>query len=126
MEEKAYKSDQDQLKMLVRESNAVADALKKLETQIFTLETQYLQDECPTWNVIKGFDGFVERSQGMTRRPTVSRDDRVFSLSSHNSPAMSLPMDDDVRSVASGDSSPTHKTKRSHKKKSVYGEDDYE
>ena len=42
------------------------------------------------------------RSQGMTRRPTVSRDDRVFSLSSHNSPAMSLPMDDDVRSVAYG------------------------
>lgn len=52
------------------------------------------------WNGLLFVVLFIFRSQGMTRRPTVSRDDRVFSLSSHNSPAMSLPIDDDTRSVA--------------------------
>lgn len=72
----------------------------------------------------------------MTRRANVTRDDRIFSLSSHASPAMSIPMDDDNRSMkwglyrychsSSGESSPTHKMKRNRKKKSMYGEDDYE
>ena len=35
--------------------------LNKVENQIFALETQYVQDECPIWNIIKGFDGFNER-----------------------------------------------------------------
>lgn len=35
--------------------------LNKIENQIFTLETQYLQEDCPIWNIVKGFDGFNER-----------------------------------------------------------------
>ena len=73
------------------------------------METQYLQDECPVWNIVRGFDNFNERSallrivmrrlQSLPRRTVVTRDDRIFSLSSHASPAMNLPMDDDNRSV---------------------------
>ncbi|KAK8795079.1 hypothetical protein WA538_004957 [Blastocystis sp. DL] len=99
MEEKGYKHDQDQLTMLVNESNAVSNNLKTLEQNIFQIESKYLQEDYPTWNIVKGFEGFMERPQGITRRPNVSRDDRIFSLSSHYSPAMSLPADDDAHSV---------------------------
>lgn len=68
-----------------------------------------MQDECPVWNIVRGFDNFNERSAlfrivmrrlpSMPRRTVVTRDDRIFSLSSHASPAMNLPMDDDNRSV---------------------------
>ena len=68
-----------------------------------------MQDECPVWNIVRGFDNFNERSallrivmrrlQSLPRRTVVTRDDRIFSLSSHASPAMNLPMDDDNRSV---------------------------
>ena len=61
------------------------------------------------WNIVRGFDNFNERSallrivmrrlQSLPRRTVVTRDDRIFSLSSHASPAMNLPMDDDNRSV---------------------------
>ena len=126
MDSKEFRNDQDQLTMLVREYRALNDSLGTLENQIMTLETQYLQEDCPTWNVIRGFEGFNERSQIITRKQTLLREDRLFSLSSHSSPAMNLPMDDDIRSMASGDSSPVHRAKRSHKKKMIYGEDDYE
>lgn len=41
----------------------------------------------------------MNRSQIITRRSHLSREDRLFSLSSHSSPAVNLPMDDDVRSI---------------------------
>ena len=25
------------------------------------METKYLQEDCPSWNIVKGFDGFMER-----------------------------------------------------------------
>lgn len=86
------------------------DSLSTLENKIMMQETKYLQEDCPTWNIIRGFEGFNERqayfgyefigrSQIITRRSHLSREDRLFSLSSHSSPAMNLPMDDDVRSI---------------------------
>ncbi|KAK8825087.1 chromatin modification-related protein EAF6 [Blastocystis sp. ATCC 50177/Nand II] len=126
MEEKGYKSDQDQLRMLVTETNNLNDTLAKLENQILTVETQYLQEDCPVWNIVRGFENFNERLQSIPRRTVITRDDRIFSLSSHASPAMNLPMDDDNRSVGSVDSANTHKLKRNKRKRSPYGEDDYE
>lgn len=76
------------------------------------------------------------RMQSATRRSTLSRDDRIFSLSSHASPIVNMPMDDDVHSLkydhfgcfyrSSADSTPLQKMKRNRKKKSMYGEDEYE
>ncbi|KAM7455139.1 hypothetical protein BLSTO_04104 [Blastocystis sp. subtype 1] len=112
--------------MLVTETNNLNDTLAKLENQILTVETQYLQEDCPVWNIVRGFENFNERLQSIPRRTVITRDDRIFSLSSHASPAMNLPMDDDNRSVGSVDSANTHKLKRNKRKRSPYGEDDYE
>lgn len=90
-------------------SSNLNDTLAKLENQILTVETQYLQEDCPVWNIVRGFENFNERwaigftlmhrLQSIPRRTVITRDDRIFSLSSHASPAMNLPMDDDNRSV---------------------------
>ena len=42
-------------------SSNLNDSLAKLENNIFNIETKYLQEDCPTWNIVKGFDGFNER-----------------------------------------------------------------
>ena len=48
-------------KRVISFSSSVDDRIKKIESQIYSLETKYLQEDCPTWNIVKGFDGFMER-----------------------------------------------------------------
>ena len=37
------------------------DSLSTLENKIMVQETKYLQEDCPIWNIIRGFEGFNER-----------------------------------------------------------------
>ncbi|KAL9677485.1 hypothetical protein QQ045_005717 [Rhodiola kirilowii] len=57
------------------------------------METSYLQDPSQCGNVLKGFEGFLSSSKSTTllkRSRKFQPEDRLFSLSSVTSPAVSL------------------------------------
>ena len=65
-----------------------------LQTQIYNLETEYVaQADCTSFGtVLKGFDGFLvgKNAQARNRNRVFKVDDRLFSLSSYTSPAVSI------------------------------------
>ncbi|OAY34591.1 chromatin modification-related protein eaf6 [Manihot esculenta] len=64
--------------------------LRKIEKQVYDMETNYLQDPSQCGNVLKGFEGFLSSSKNtalLKRSRKFQPEDRLFSLSSVSSPA---------------------------------------
>ncbi|XP_021640305.1 uncharacterized protein LOC110635325 isoform X2 [Hevea brasiliensis] len=68
------------------------EELRNIEKQVYDMETNYLQDPSQCGNVLKGFEGFLSSSKNtalLKRSRKFQPEDRLFSLSSVTSPALS-------------------------------------
>lgn len=74
---------------LVDRKRELEDELKKIDSQIYKLETTYLEETWAHGNIMKGFDGFVSlRSRSSAvhlKRGKYKESDRWFSNSSSSS-----------------------------------------
>ncbi|CAK9200281.1 unnamed protein product [Sphagnum troendelagicum] len=84
---------QQTLQLLMAKKEKLQEELRSVEKQVYDLETTYLHDSSQSGNVLKGFDGFLASGKGASnlKRPRKFQpEDRLFSLSSVTSPAVSV------------------------------------
>ncbi|CAK9866882.1 unnamed protein product [Sphagnum jensenii] len=84
---------QQTLQLLMAKKEKLQEELRSVEKQVYDLETTYLHDSSHSGNVLKGFDGFLASGKGASnlKRPRKFQpEDRLFSLSSVTSPAVSV------------------------------------
>ncbi|KAJ4759636.1 histone acetyltransferase subunit NuA4-domain protein [Rhynchospora pubera] len=80
------------LSALVSKRAKLQEELRNIEKQVYELETSYLQESNQFGSVLKGFEGFLSSSKStanLKRSRKFQADDRLFSLSSVTSPAVS-------------------------------------
>lgn len=75
------------MKALVKEDARIQADLKKLEQQIYALETNYLESTSQAGNLVRGWGDLLTTNQKnqKKKRVTVADEDRIFSLSSATS-----------------------------------------
>eukprot|EP01017_Pseudomicrothorax_dubius_P015191 TRINITY_DN1760_c0_g3_i1.p2 TRINITY_DN1760_c0_g3~~TRINITY_DN1760_c0_g3_i1.p2 ORF type:complete len:100 (-),score=21.99 TRINITY_DN1760_c0_g3_i1:501-800(-) len=82
------------LQNLIEEQEKLSKELIQLENQIYEMETAYLNETANTGNVVVGFEGFLTNKGVKTqallggKRPKCNPRDRIFSLSSITSQAV--------------------------------------
>lgn len=77
--------DVEDLDIIVEEERQLHIDLKKLEKQIYGLETSYLESTASAGNLVRGWGDTLSRppsGAGRKKRRKVSQEDRIFSLSS--------------------------------------------
>ncbi|KAK8803396.1 hypothetical protein WA158_001090 [Blastocystis sp. Blastoise] len=115
-----------QMQQLLTQAKQVQDRLNTTEKNIYDLETKYLEDTFAQGNLSRGWEGFIDnRSASLARRTAISREERIFSLSSVTSPLHQNVVEDDIHSVSSYESTSSKRQKRNRKKKQYY-EDELE
>ncbi|CAI0558870.1 unnamed protein product [Linum tenue] len=81
------------LSSLVAKREKLQEELRTIEKQVYEYETSYLQDSSHFGNMLKGFEGFLsssKNSSNLKRSRKLQAEDRLFSLSSVTSPALTL------------------------------------
>jgi chromatin modification-related protein EAF6 len=76
-----YQQSRTELKSLITRKKQADRDLAALESQIYKLETAYLEETQQGGNLVRGFDGYL-KGVGNTRKSTFNEADRLFSLSS--------------------------------------------
>ncbi|BFZ53685.1 chromatin modification-related protein eaf6 [Savitreella phatthalungensis] len=82
---KRYEGAKKELKDLLDRKRQADRDLSTLESQIFRLETQYLEDTGQGGNIVRGFEGYLKGLIN-TRKSHVAEADRIFSGSSASHP----------------------------------------
>eukprot|EP00741_Cyanophora_paradoxa_P005238 tig00000865_g5078.t1 len=76
---------------LQKRKQTLEDELKRVENQIFELEQSYLVETASFGNVVRGWDGFLQKKKNPDAPPKQAQppkaSERIFSLSSVTSPA---------------------------------------
>eukprot|EP01128_Nolandella_sp_AFSM9_P012837 TRINITY_DN9672_c0_g1_i1.p1 TRINITY_DN9672_c0_g1~~TRINITY_DN9672_c0_g1_i1.p1 ORF type:complete len:113 (-),score=25.81 TRINITY_DN9672_c0_g1_i1:174-512(-) len=77
----------EDMKALMKEDARIHGELKKLEQQIYALETNYLESTSQAGNLVRGWGDLLTTNQKnqKKKRVTVADEDRIFSLSSSTS-----------------------------------------
>jgi chromatin modification-related protein EAF6 len=70
-----------ELNDLLHQKKALDKSLANLESNIFTLESQYLDETATYGNIIKGFEGYLTQRSDR-KRSRITEADRIFSQSS--------------------------------------------
>ncbi|KAK4536395.1 hypothetical protein CDCA_CDCA08G2420 [Cyanidium caldarium] len=89
----------NELRTLLRGKQELEDRLARVETQIYDIESSYLEETWAHGNVVRGWDGFVKRERrgdeagggggrggGSARHRKMRDADRIFSRSSVTAP----------------------------------------
>ncbi|RAL54558.1 hypothetical protein DM860_001686 [Cuscuta australis] len=79
------------LSSILNKRQKLQDELRKVEKQVYELETSYLQESGTFGNALRGFEGFLSSSNknsNLKRSRKFQLEDRLFSLSSVTSTAM--------------------------------------
>eukprot|EP00761_Pharyngomonas_kirbyi_P001249 gb/GECH01001252.1/.p1 GENE.gb/GECH01001252.1/~~gb/GECH01001252.1/.p1 ORF type:complete len:102 (+),score=44.17 gb/GECH01001252.1/:1-306(+) len=78
--------EQQSYEELVSKKEKLEEELKQIETQIYRLESSYLEETWPHGNVVKGWDGFASNRRAPGQKKSRFKDtDRLFSYSSATS-----------------------------------------
>jgi len=78
---------------LKQQQERLEGELRAVEQQVYDLEGSYLADSAQQGNVLKGVDNFLSQQRGAhfaRRKANFKAEDRLFSLSSTSSPAVSF------------------------------------
>jgi hypothetical protein len=68
---------------LLKDEQQLKEELKKLEKQIYGLETSYLESTSSSGNLVRGWGDLLSRPSSSNRKKRkVAPEDRIFSLSS--------------------------------------------
>lgn len=76
-------SEVDDVRTLINEEKQLHEELKKLEKQIYGLETSYLESTSSAGNLVRGWGEMLSRPPSTNRKKRkIVQEDRIFSLSS--------------------------------------------
>lgn len=77
-------SEVDDVVAIIKEEKQLQEDLKKLEKQIYGLETSYLESTSAAGNLVRGWGDTLSRppSSSSRKKRKVAQEDRIFSLSS--------------------------------------------
>lgn len=64
----------------------VEEELRKVEQQIYDLETTYLETSSPYGNAVRGYQGFLGGLSQANRKIQIKPEERIFSFSSSTAP----------------------------------------
>jgi len=77
----------EDLQALLREEKRINGDLKKLEQQIYALETAYLENTSDSGNMVRGWGDLLTvkanpKNMNAHKKPRILEEDRIFSMSS--------------------------------------------
>ncbi|RIB06956.1 histone acetyltransferase subunit NuA4-domain-containing protein [Gigaspora rosea] len=115
-----------ELKELLIRKKQVDKSLKTIEKHIWNFEGSYLEETHSGGNLIRGFDGYLRATNDKKKRSEITREERLFSLSSATSEkAVGLVDDsssssDDLKSGYNKQIGPSLKKKRKQQRPTNY------
>ncbi|CAG8714279.1 24067_t:CDS:2 [Racocetra persica] len=123
--QKLEKAEAELKDLLVRKKQ-VDKSLKTIEKHIWNFEGSYLEETHSGGNLIRGFDGYLRAANDKKKRSEITREERLFSLSSATSEkAVGLVDDtssssDDLKSGYNKQMGPNLKKKRKQQRPTNY------